>query len=119
MKNLQARSELTAADLLFVHARVYRAAHDNLALLDPPRLSEGRVLGGFSMRGERRARRVPRQRGAGVAFWYLGPTHFRDQQKHREIVETVRDDCSRQLLAKPEQTDGALVVLIGDVDRVC
>ncbi len=43
------------------------------------------------------------------AFWYLDPAHFRDQKKHRDFVTAVHDDCSRQLLAKPEQTDGALV----------
>lgn len=43
------------------------------------------------------------------AFWYGDPIHFRDARRHRDFVATVRDDCSRQLLAKPEQTDGALV----------
>jgi len=43
------------------------------------------------------------------AFWYADPTHFRDVRRHRDFVTTVHDDCARQLLAKPEQTDGALM----------
>lgn len=43
------------------------------------------------------------------AFWYVDPIHFRDARRHRDFVAAVRDDCSRQLLTKPEQTDGALV----------
>lgn len=43
------------------------------------------------------------------AFWYLDPVHFRDARRHRDFLKMVRDDCSQQLLAKPEQTDGALV----------
>ncbi|MEL4358927.1 MULTISPECIES: Abi family protein [unclassified Luteococcus] len=43
------------------------------------------------------------------AFWYGDSIHFRDARRHRGFVAAVRDDCSRQLLAKPEQTDGALV----------
>lgn len=43
------------------------------------------------------------------AFWYLDPIHFRDARRYRDFLRMVRDDCSQQLLAEPEQTDGTLV----------
>lgn len=46
-RNLQARSELIATNLLSAHARFYLAAHGSLEPLDPPRLSKDAHLGDF------------------------------------------------------------------------